>query len=90
MEPTVEGETLVMSTKMVVSPVAGVFQPEDVQNQRISVGQIIGYVASASQRVPIRSPFEGILDFFSAWPDERVRKYQVLMALESPGAQVVT
>lgn len=88
METAIEGETLVMSTKMVVSPMAGVFEPQGVVNQPVSVGQVIGYVASASERIPITSPFEGIVDVVTAWPDERVRKYQVLMALATSNVQV--
>lgn len=90
MEPTYEGEPLVMSTKMVVSPMAGVFEPQELADERVTVGQVIGYVANASQRVPIRSPFEGIVDVVAAWPAERVRKYQMLMALITPTALTPT
>ena len=84
MERTNDGESLVMSTKMVVSPMAGVFEPQELSDERISVGQVIGYIANASERVPIQSPFEGIVDVVMAWPTERVRKYQLLMALVTP------
>lgn len=79
-----DGESLVMSTKMVVSPMAGVFEPQELADSRVSVGQVIGYIANASERVPIRSPFDGIVDVVTAWPSERVRKYQMLMALVTP------
>ncbi len=83
-----EGEPLVMNTKMVVSPMAGVFQPETLHDKRISVGQIIGHIINASERIPITSPFEGVVDTITAWPDERVRKYQLLMALATPSVEV--
>lgn len=83
-----EGESLVMDTKMVVAPMAGVFEPEDVHEGRIGVGQVIGYIVNASDRVPITSPFEGIIDTVMAWPKERVRKYQTLVALATLQSEI--
>ncbi len=79
----VEGESLDMRTRLVVAPVAGTFEPIDGVVSEVLAGQVVGHVVNASDRVAITSPFGGAIVSMLAWPKERVRKYQNLIALDA-------
>jgi len=76
-----EGEHLFAVERMVVSPVAGLFQKDlSIANTtRIEVGQIIGHVGE----VEVRSPFAGMLQNFIAVDGERVTAHQPIAWLRT-------
>jgi [acyl-carrier-protein] S-malonyltransferase len=72
------GEHLYVSERMVISPCAGVFQPNGAsaaaaaEGEPIAVGTILGHVGA----VEVRSPFAGWLMGMLALPGERVQTSQ--------------
>ncbi len=83
------GESLEMTTRMVVAPVAGTFKPRAslarqslATSGKVSEGQLLGYIVNATDRVEVTSPFTGEISSLIAWPNERVRKYQQVLSLE--------
>jgi [acyl-carrier-protein] S-malonyltransferase len=74
--PRVEGETLFAAERLVVSPVAGVFDPHDSLHDgvTISVGDIVGRVGETE----VRSRFTGLVMGLIAWRGERVSSSQPL------------
>ena len=77
-----EGEPLDMDTRLVVAPAAGTFEPDATMTGQVTAGQIIGHIVSAADRIAVRSPFDGLVASMLAWPNERVRKYQMVLALD--------
>lgn len=60
------------SERVIVSPVAGVYEPLDGPAV-VAAGDVIGHVTGAGQEVvPVRSPFAGRLVEVVAWRGERV------------------
>ncbi|MFM8868285.1 MAG: ACP S-malonyltransferase [Ilumatobacteraceae bacterium] len=76
-----EGEHLFAMERIVVSPAAGVFAPnEQVKTgTRISVGQVIGHVGESE----VRSPFDGVVQSFIAVEGERVTAHQPIAWLRT-------
>jgi [acyl-carrier-protein] S-malonyltransferase len=72
----VEGETLFAAERLVVSPVAGVFDPHDglCDGATITVGDVVGRVGETE----VRSRFSGLLMGLIAWRGERVATSQPL------------
>jgi [acyl-carrier-protein] S-malonyltransferase len=78
------GEHLHMSERLIVSPAAGVFEPEAAaagtgKDQSLEVGGLIGRVAGEE----VRSPFAGSLMGMLAQPGERVTAGQPIAWLRS-------
>jgi predicted deacylase len=58
--------------RIIVSPVAGVYEPLDGPTQ-VQAGDIIGHItAPGHEVVAVRSPFAGTLIEMVAWAGERV------------------
>jgi biotin carboxyl carrier protein len=80
-----QGERLYVSERMVISPCPGIFEPvtpEDGalgEGTPVSVGTLLGTVASTE----VRSPFEGTLMGVLAHPGERVQTGQPLAWLRA-------
>jgi [acyl-carrier-protein] S-malonyltransferase len=76
-----EGEHLFAMERIVVSPAAGVFAPNEQVNTgtRISVGQVIGHVGESE----VRSPFDGVVQSFIAVEGERVTAHQPIAWLRT-------
>lgn len=72
--PTVEGEQLFATERLVVSPAAGVFTPSDgvAIGDPISRGDVIGMVGNTE----VRTAFSGEVQGFLALPGERVTARQ--------------
>jgi [acyl-carrier-protein] S-malonyltransferase len=70
----VEGETLFAAERLVVSPAAGVFAPDDrlQDGASIVVGDLVGRVGETE----VRSRFSGLLMGLLAWRGERVSTSQ--------------
>jgi hypothetical protein len=65
-------ETFQADERVIVSPVAGVYEPLDGPAQ-IEAGDVIGHISAPGQElVPVRSPFAGRLIEIVAWRGERV------------------
>ena len=92
--PERDGQTLAITTRLIVAPAAGTFRPapriewsmrqhpSQAGASRIDAGQLIGYVVNASERIAVTSPFDGEVNSLIAWPNERLRKYQQILSLE--------
>ncbi|MDP1819323.1 MAG: hypothetical protein Q8K58_05440 [Acidimicrobiales bacterium] len=66
------GETIDVPERVIVSPVAGIYEPL-ARGADVAAGDVIGHVAVRGQDpVPVRSPFEGRLIEMVAWQGERV------------------
>ncbi len=76
-----EGEHLFAVERLVVSPAAGVFTPDDsvAIGTSIGVGRVIGSVGDAQ----VRSPFAGVIQNFIALEGERVTTHQPIAWLRS-------
>ena len=73
--------------RVVVAPVAGVFEPVDTADgATIAAGQIVGHVRCGATRVAITSPFAGRARGMFAWPDERVRRFQPVLWMAGEAA----
>ena len=65
-------ETFQADERIIVSPVAGVYEPLDGPSE-VEAGDVIGHIAAPGQeRVPVRSPFAGRVIEVVAWRGERV------------------
>ena len=74
------------SFRLVVAPSAGTFQPADgLQSgpSQIHRGQVVGHIVNSSVRVAVTSPFDGHMDTFLAWPNERLRKHDRVMSMRA-------
>jgi [acyl-carrier-protein] S-malonyltransferase len=76
-----EGEHLFMTERVVVSPAAGVFEPDETvaAGVRVGVGQRLGVVAGEE----VRSPFEGTVMGVIALDGERVTARQPIAWLRT-------
>ena len=76
-----EGEHLFAVERLVVSPAAGVFSPNDSISvgTTIDVGRVIGHVGETE----VRSPFAGVIQNFIAVEGERVTTHQPIAWLRS-------
>lgn len=79
--PTVEGEHLFATERLVVSPGAGVFTPlgEVAPGDLIDTGQLLGHVNGSE----VRSPFRGVLQSYLALAGERVTHRQPIAWLRT-------
>jgi [acyl-carrier-protein] S-malonyltransferase len=78
--PSVEGEHLFASERLVVSPAAGIFHPADINDgATIEVGAVLGHVGEQE----IRSPFAGVLQSYIAVDTERVMPRQPIAWLRT-------
>jgi hypothetical protein len=75
-----EGERILIPDRMIVSPADGVFRATanngDLIGETIHHDDIIGYVETVGQSIPIPSPFEGVLNGMIAHTGERLRKHE--------------
>jgi [acyl-carrier-protein] S-malonyltransferase len=75
-----EGEHLFAAERLVVSPAAGVFEPNGIADHtHIFVGTVIGHIGDTE----VRSPFEGILQSYTAVSGERVTLRQPIAWLRT-------
>jgi [acyl-carrier-protein] S-malonyltransferase len=85
-----EGETIAMSERLVVSPLAGLYRPAtrlwldehctvDGRGLHVGVGDELGQVSD----VPVHSTFDGTLMKMMAWSGERVRTGQPIVWLRA-------
>ena len=76
-----EGEHLFAVERLVVSPAAGLFSPDNsvTIGSSISVGRVIGSVGDTE----VRSPFAGVIQNFIAVEGERVTTHQPIAWLRS-------
>ena len=72
--------------RVIVAPVAGVFEPATTDGTAIVSGQVVGHVRCGGKRVAITSPFAGEARGMFAWPDERVRRYQPVLWMAGQAA----
>ena len=75
----VDGETLVVSERIVVAPAVGIFrpgQPACEPGQPIRAGQVVGTIEGIGTSTPVTSSFGGLLMGMLAWAGERVRAGQ--------------
>lgn len=75
------GELIAVSERMIVAPGVGVFHPADpvdidLTETFVDEGQEIGVLEGPGTRVPVRSPFRGMLMGMLAHPGERLRAGQ--------------
>ena len=71
------GETLVVSERMIVAPVVGIFRSHGVADGvELNAGDEIGVVEGPGTSCPITSPFGGTLMGMLAHPGERLRSGQ--------------
>ena len=79
--PSLEGEHLFASERLVVSPGAGIFVPAAgiADGIEIEVGTVLGHVGERE----VRSPFAGILQSYIAVATERVTARQPIAWLRT-------
>ena len=80
-----EGEHLSMSVRMVVSPAAGVFQPDERARPgaKLTVGGLLGHIGTIDDGVEVRSSFAGEISGMLAVGGERVTAGQPIAWLHS-------
>lgn len=80
-----EGEHLSMSVRMVVSPAAGVFQPDHRARPgaKLTVGGLLGHIGNIDDGVEVRSSFAGEISGMLAVGGERVTAGQPIAWLHS-------
>ena len=80
-----EGEHLSMSVRMVVSPAAGVFQPDQRARPgaKLTVGGLLGHIGNIDDGVEVRSSFAGEISGMLAVGGERVTAGQPIAWLHS-------
>lgn len=75
-----EGERILIPERMIVSPADGVFRSEsengDLIGTVVNVDDIIGYVDSIGQSIPVTSPFQGTIHGLIAHSGERLRRHE--------------
>lgn len=88
------GEHLHVSERVVLSPAAGIFEPDPTlqvpahngdQGAHLAVGDLIGTVAGTGRPVEVRSAFAGPLVGLLALPGERLTAGQPVAWLREPG-----
>lgn len=81
----VQGERFEAVERLVVAPVAGVFEPAAAfaPGSHVRQGQIVGHLGSGNDRTPVVSPFAGSTGAALAWAGERVMPHQPLMWLSA-------
>ena len=72
--------------RLIVAPAPGNFQPAALLAEQpapvaVAAGQVVGHVSGTGGRVAVTSPFAGSLDTVLAWPNERLKKHQGVVAL---------
>ena len=79
--PVLEGEHLFATERMVVSPGAGIFEPNEVcsDGTAIEVGQLLGMVGA----MEVRSSFAGEIKGVLAYDGERVTSRQPIAWLRT-------
>lgn len=80
-----EGERFEAVERLVIAPVAGIFEPAGsfAPGSHIRQGQIVGHLASGSDLTPVVSPFAGRTGAPLAWAGERVMSHQPVMWLSA-------
>lgn len=75
-----EGERILIPERMIVSPADGVFRSEsnngDLIGEIVNVNDVIGYVETVGQSIPVTSPFHGTIHGLIAHSGERLRKHE--------------
>lgn len=75
-----EGERILIPERMIVSPADGVFRSnvnnDDLVGDTINVDDVIGFVETVGQSIPITSPFSGVLHGMIAHSGERLRQHE--------------
>jgi [acyl-carrier-protein] S-malonyltransferase len=71
-----DGEYLVATERVVVSPAAGVFVPAEPVATELEVGSTLGFIRTGVDDVPVRSPFGGQLVSIVATSGERLALHQ--------------
>lgn len=75
-----QGELLAVPERMIVAPVVGVFRPGDLagapEGALVEAGAEIGVLEGPGSRVPVCSPFRGMLMGMLAHAGERLREGQ--------------
>lgn len=74
--PDVQGEYLVATERVVVSPAAGVFVPATTVASPLVAGATLGFVETGRDSVPVVSPFGGELISIVASSGERLTVHQ--------------
>ncbi len=75
-----QGERILIPERMIVSPADGVFRSTndntDLVGTDINIDDVIGFVDTIGQSIPVVSPFQGILHGLIAHSGERLRKHE--------------
>lgn len=81
----IQGERFEAIERLVVAPAAGVFEPTAAfaPGTQVNRGQVIGHLATGSERTPVVSPFAGRTGAPLAWAGERVISHQPVMWLSA-------
>jgi biotin carboxyl carrier protein len=82
------GERLSVPERVIIAPCIGQFRPSapavvTAEGELIEAGQVVGYVDSQGDTVPVCSPFAGWLMGMLAHEGERVREHQPLAWLRA-------
>lgn len=72
----IDGESLHVDERLVVSPAAGVFSPVDPLPAEVEVGTTLGFVAAGDAAVPVGSALRGRIVAVDAVAGERLVPYQ--------------
>ena len=79
----VQGEQFETTTRLVIAPHAGVFEPATSlqTGSMIAAGQVVGHLTGGVERTPVISPFSGQTGAPLAWAGERLASHQPVMWL---------
>ena len=75
-----EGERILIPERMIVPPADGVFRAisnnGDLIGESVDVDEVIGYVETVGQSIPVTSPFHGVVHGLIAHSGERLRRHE--------------
>ena len=81
------GERILIPERMIVSPADGVFRSNtdngDIIGTQVAIDDVIGFVDTIGQSIPVTSPFEGTIHGLIAHSGERLRKHEPVAWLKS-------
>ncbi len=74
------GERILIPERMIVSPSDGVFRTNadngDLVGTEVNIDDVIGFVDTIGQSIPVTSPFHGTIHGLIAHSGERLRKHE--------------
>ncbi|MFN8014992.1 MAG: hypothetical protein U0R17_00070 [Acidimicrobiia bacterium] len=75
-----EGERILIPERMIVSPADGIYRSAtengELLGEEVNIDDVIGYVETVGQSIPVTSPFCGTIHGLIAHTGERLRRHE--------------